>query len=251
MILSEGVSSQCLVSCLLLACLGCGGPAVRSTQGSKTCPRMDLPYQSFREWRVTAACTEPLPPKAALAVDATGKASFTDPTLQAGCWGRSLGTVSFPACTQPYRFVAPTRDAENSCFASEVAAKALEGSTAEAKADAPPEKLAPEQPSYCVLNKEEVKAVVRTHVHDVRNCYSWHLSTVDASATGRLKVHTMINSKGEATDVFTSGPFPAHLLECVRGLVYGWTFPPPREGSTARFVYPFMLNTSREFKPIE
>ena len=92
--------------------------------------------------------------------------------------------------------------------------------------------------------KDSVRAVVRAEIGDIRECYNQGL-TSRPDLAGRVLVDFVIVADGAVSSArvgegTTLGD--AEVEACIAAAISSWTFPAPREGSTVKVSYPFVLS---------
>ncbi|MBX7078809.1 MAG: AgmX/PglI C-terminal domain-containing protein [Nannocystaceae bacterium] len=96
------------------------------------------------------------------------------------------------------------------------------------------------QPS---VDKEIIRRVVRSHINEVRACYSQGLVR-DPNLRGRVAVQFTIGSSGTvgASAVAESSLDDAQVGSCIAKAVRRWRFPTGATAGSAVVTYPFVLN---------
>ncbi len=92
------------------------------------------------------------------------------------------------------------------------------------------------------LDKEAIRAVVRSRIADVRGCYNETLVN-DPTAQGRLVVQFTIDPEGQVSAAaVTQNELPTDAVgRCVVEAVKRWAFPKPQGGAIVDVTYPFVL----------
>ena len=94
------------------------------------------------------------------------------------------------------------------------------------------------------LARAEIRAVVRSHIEEVRRCY--HSGLVqDRTLAGRVVLDFMIEPGGAVADAVVAEselpPSAEAVQECIRIAATKWTFPAPPNGGKVGVTYPFEL----------
>jgi Ca-activated chloride channel homolog len=88
------------------------------------------------------------------------------------------------------------------------------------------------------LDKEAIRAVVRAHIGEVRECYDAAL-TQDPGARGKIVVDFTIAASGAVKQSkLASSDMSPQLGECVAQKISAWRFPAPAGGELT-VSYPF------------
>lgn len=107
------------------------------------------------------------------------------------------------------------------------------------------ETLGPRTPAaHGVLDKEEIRRVIRSHLSSIQKCYETSLMK-RPTLEGRLVLRITVGSTGKVTDVeaTTDTLSEPEVAKCVIAIAKTWVFPPPRGGATAEIRYPFVFKT--------
>ena len=93
------------------------------------------------------------------------------------------------------------------------------------------------------LTQQEVSAVIRSHLNEIRHCYEQLLQRAPSSA-GKVQVKFTVAPSGRvsAASVANSTISDAQLQGCIVGKVRSWSFPVPRGGQPVHVDYPFVFN---------
>ena len=96
------------------------------------------------------------------------------------------------------------------------------------------------------LDKEVIRAEIRRHLDEVRNCYERRLVR-NGSLRGRVSVVFKIASNGQvvASQIQSSTMGDGEVEECVGRAVCGWHFPDPEGGGVVVVSYPFNFTSGR------
>ena len=94
------------------------------------------------------------------------------------------------------------------------------------------------------LDKEVIRAVIHSHLSDVKSCYDKALAAKPDLA-GRLTVQFVVNKEGGVSAaVKQEATFDNALAEgCILDAVKRWKFPAPDGGGIVVVTYPFILKT--------
>lgn len=103
--------------------------------------------------------------------------------------------------------------------------------------------------SYTVdegLTKEEVAAVIESHMAEVRACYEASLLKKDR-LEGRIHYAFLIQPTGGVNRATPNNvTFPDQdVIQCIQQRILTWIFPKPRGGVTVNVNYPFVFRTLR------
>jgi outer membrane biosynthesis protein TonB len=120
-------------------------------------------------------------------------------------------------------------------------------STAESADEGAPVALgqaAPDEPKG-VLDKDEIRRVVRSHHDGIRACYEVALAR-DPYERGRIEVRFLIGVDGKVVtaSVFQSTLTDPRLERCIVDEAKTWVFPKPEGGGIVTVTYPFTLSSS-------
>jgi TonB family protein len=93
------------------------------------------------------------------------------------------------------------------------------------------------------LTAQEIMAVIRANLNQVRHCYETLLQR-SPNAAGKMTVNFTIGTNGRVSTVSvgTSTISDAVMRGCVTGAVRRWPFPQPRGGQPVSVNYPFVFN---------
>jgi hypothetical protein len=93
------------------------------------------------------------------------------------------------------------------------------------------------------LDKDIIRRIVRTHINEVRSCYSAGLKQ-NPKLAGRVTVNFVISGSGTvASSVVESTTLADTTVgNCIAKAVKRWRFPKPRGGDTVIVSYPFDLS---------
>jgi FHA domain len=106
--------------------------------------------------------------------------------------------------------------------------------------------IAPGDPSVDGgLTAQEIKAVINTHINEIRHCYEQLLQRAP-SASGKIEVNFTVALSGRVSsvDVGQVTLSDAVMRGCVTGAIRRWEFPAPRGGQPVTVTYPFVFNPS-------
>jgi len=92
------------------------------------------------------------------------------------------------------------------------------------------------------LDRNEIDAVIKRHISEVRFCYEQGLQT-KPKLSGRLAMDFMIAPNGSVATakVMNSSLDHAVVENCIRNRLKTWNFPKPEGGVTVKVNYPFIL----------
>ncbi len=93
------------------------------------------------------------------------------------------------------------------------------------------------------LTNQEVQAVIRANLNQIRHCYETLLQR-SPNANGKIKVNFTISASGSvsATSINSDTVNDANMAGCVTGKIVRWKFPTPRGGQQVQVTYPFVFN---------
>jgi pSer/pThr/pTyr-binding forkhead associated (FHA) protein len=93
------------------------------------------------------------------------------------------------------------------------------------------------------LSAQEVMAVIRAHLNEIRHCYEQLLQR-SPSASGKIAVEFVIALSGNVSSVkVTEASLNDSVMRgCVTGKISRWDFPSPRGGQPVTVNYPFVFN---------
>ncbi len=93
------------------------------------------------------------------------------------------------------------------------------------------------------LTNQEVQAVIRANLNQIRHCYETLLQR-SPSASGKVKVNFTIDATGRvsAATINSDTIGDATMSGCVTGKIVRWKFPTPRGGQNVNVTYPFVFN---------
>lgn len=93
------------------------------------------------------------------------------------------------------------------------------------------------------LTQQEVAAVIRSHLNEIRHCYEQLLQRAPSSA-GKVQVKFTVAPTGRVStaSIANSSISDAQLQGCIVGKIRSWTFPVPRGGQPVHVDYPFVFN---------
>jgi TonB family protein len=94
------------------------------------------------------------------------------------------------------------------------------------------------------LTKEEVGAVIYSHMGEVRYCHESAMLQ-NPKTEGKLIIQFRIDPYGrvESAGIESTSVTPGTLDECVRSRLMTWRFPHPRGGVHVTVSYPFLFKT--------
>ena len=98
------------------------------------------------------------------------------------------------------------------------------------------------------LDKDDIRAVIRRNLDQVKNCYEAGLARAP-TLSGRIIVKFVISATGAVTAAETQDTtvHDSSVEQCVNVAVRTWSFPKPTGGGTVTVSYPFVLK--READP--
>ncbi len=93
------------------------------------------------------------------------------------------------------------------------------------------------------LTTQEVMAVIKTHLNEIRHCYEQLLQR-SPNATGKINSKFVIGTSGRVSSagIENSTIQDARMQGCVTGTIQRWSFPAPRGGQPVNISYPFVFN---------
>ncbi len=93
------------------------------------------------------------------------------------------------------------------------------------------------------LTSQEIMAVIRANLNQIRHCYETLLQR-SPNAAGKMTVNFTIGTNGRVTDVNVGASTisDSTMRGCVTGAVRRWPFPQPRGGQPVSVNYPFVFN---------
>ena len=93
------------------------------------------------------------------------------------------------------------------------------------------------------LSQQEVQAVIRANLNQIRHCYEQLLQR-SPSAQGKVKVKFVVQPNGRvgSAKIVSSDINDSVMRGCVTGKVKRWNFPKPRGGQSVTVNYPFVFN---------
>lgn len=100
------------------------------------------------------------------------------------------------------------------------------------------------------IDREAVRRVIRSKLHEVKSCYERVLNTLPKGQQleGKVMIKWQIVAKGYAknssVDKAKTTLGNSAVENCIRDRLASWIFPEPPEGMTAEVSYPFVLNQS-------
>lgn len=94
------------------------------------------------------------------------------------------------------------------------------------------------------LSKEEIDAVIRANLAQIKACYERNLQR-DRDLAGRVKTFFTIGADGRvsAASIDSSTLGSPGTESCITGVVKRWKFPLPRGGSAVQVRYPFVFSS--------
>jgi outer membrane biosynthesis protein TonB len=92
------------------------------------------------------------------------------------------------------------------------------------------------------LTKEEIDAVIKQNLAQIRACYERNLQG-NRGLAGRIKVAFLIMSSGrvQTADIVSSDLNSRATEGCITGVIKRWKFPLPRGGGVVNVNYPFVF----------
>lgn len=93
------------------------------------------------------------------------------------------------------------------------------------------------------LTSQEVLAVIRTHLNEIRHCYEQLLQR-SPNASGKINSSFVVGTSGRVTSskIKSSTIADSRMRSCVTGRIKRWKFPRPRGGQAVSINYPFTFN---------
>jgi TonB family protein len=93
------------------------------------------------------------------------------------------------------------------------------------------------------LTMQEVHAVIRANLNQIRHCYNQLLQR-SPNSSGKIKVNFKVNASGRVAGVsiMQSSINDSIMKSCVTGKIRRWKFPKPRGGQSVTVNYPFVFN---------
>ncbi|MBC7530423.1 MAG: AgmX/PglI C-terminal domain-containing protein [Oligoflexus sp.] len=93
------------------------------------------------------------------------------------------------------------------------------------------------------LTQQEVQAVIRANLNQIRHCYEQLLQR-SPNANGKIKVNFVIGPNGSVTttSIGSDTVNDSNMAGCVTGKIVRWKFPTPRGGQKVDVNYPFVFN---------
>ncbi|MBQ47314.1 MAG: hypothetical protein CMP10_07575 [Zetaproteobacteria bacterium] len=93
------------------------------------------------------------------------------------------------------------------------------------------------------LTQNEVLAVIRANLNQIRHCYEQLLQR-SPSSSGKIKVKFRVESNGRvgSAKISASSIRDTLMKSCVTGKIKRWKFPKPRGGKPVNVNYPFVFN---------
>lgn len=93
------------------------------------------------------------------------------------------------------------------------------------------------------LTAQEIMAVIRAHLNEIRHCYEQLLQR-SPNASGKIAVEFVVALAGNVSSVkVTESSLNDSVMRgCVTGKIQRWDFPKPRGGSPVTVNYPFVFN---------
>lgn len=93
------------------------------------------------------------------------------------------------------------------------------------------------------LSQQEVQAVIRANLNQIRHCYEQLLQR-SPSSQGKVKVSFVVQPNGRvgSAKIVSSDISDSVMRGCVTGKVKRWKFPNPRGGKSVTVNYPFVFN---------
>lgn len=90
------------------------------------------------------------------------------------------------------------------------------------------------------LDKEEIRAVIRKHLGEVKSCYVKGLAK-DPTLNGRVMLQFLIASTGAVEESKIIDGRVGDTGDCIAAAALGWRFPKPSGGGVVIVSYPFIL----------
>jgi len=93
------------------------------------------------------------------------------------------------------------------------------------------------------LTPQEIMAVIRANLNQIRHCYEQLLQR-SPSAAGKIAVNFVVGASGsvQSVSVTESTIQDSMMRSCVTGRIQRWRFPQPRGGQPVTVNYPFVFN---------
>ena len=94
------------------------------------------------------------------------------------------------------------------------------------------------------LTKEEIEAVIRANLAQIKACYERFLQS-NRDLAGRVTTNFTISAEGRVTSasVASSDLGSPGAEGCMTGAIRRWKFPLPRGGGVVQVKYPFVFNS--------
>lgn len=227
---ADGVLARVSAGCLSLQVRSSAEPLPPEVVAAATPPSPSGPGISSRtEYEPRAGATVYWPDNR-VAGQVAHEHRFTEAPTEAGsrrCFELALGDGALPLCFDPGDIVE-----------HETHGLALVGYGAATKAG-------PRTPAIRgVLDKEEIRRVIRSHIRSIQSCYETSLMK-RPTLEGKVVLQITVGSTGKVTNVeaTTDTLSEPEVAECVIARAKTWVFPPPRGGATAEIRYPFVFKT--------
>lgn len=151
--------------------------------------------------------------------------------------------LSLVACRPAANTAPPTASASASTSQPAAVLGDLDAPTSEGQAGAQTSPAGAEGPRG-VLDKDDIRKVVRAGIADIRACYNAGLAS-DPKLTGRVAIHFAIAGDGKvaqaAVQESTLPAWARSVADCIAAVAGRWQFPPPEGGGTVTVLYPFVL----------
>lgn len=93
------------------------------------------------------------------------------------------------------------------------------------------------------LTTQEVQAVIRANLNQIRHCYEQLLQR-SPNANGKIKVNFVVNAEGRvsSSSIQSDTIGDSVMAGCVTSKIVRWAFPKPRGGQNVNVNYPFVFN---------
>lgn len=93
------------------------------------------------------------------------------------------------------------------------------------------------------LTTQEVQAVIRANLNQIRHCYEQLLQR-SPSSSGKVKVNFVVQPSGRvgSAKIISSSINDSIMKSCITGKIQRWKFPQPRGGQSVTVNYPFVFN---------
>src|SRR5205085_639457 len=97
-----------------------------------------------------------------------------------------------------------------------------------------------EAPEISDIDKEGIRATIRSHLSEIRKCYEDRIRTV-GDLYGKLVLQWDIDVGGKVIEGNVSQHLDEIVDNCILAHLKTWTFPEPPKGKVGRVSYPFVF----------